>query len=461
MTGLAVFSNYEEYRKTLTDELAKASESFVRIGYLLKVARDTAILAETQYADVIEFAQAEYGLDKTQVSRFIRINDRFSEGGSSDRLKDSYRGIGYAKLSMMLLLPDSLNEEITPAFSKAEVQALKEEVQAEEAVTPIERILEGVRPDYEGLTFLQKAVYELLRADTKLYRDAWGAMLAADVSAGAAGQPEKTAKALQEILAPAGEAIHSVRIRGRGRIAVSVKGTDRDIMLVDIRSDEKEACTWEDMISAVRMFTPTAAAGPEKAFEKAFGEPWPEEKAEVAPVQQQEKKPEKRKESKVTKAEPEKKNARNQEENAQNKGNVIKPSENVIKPDGNVTKPAETEDEEIDFPAEPVPAPAETGTLEAAQKGAGEPEEVREDPAAAQEECEGQTDFEDFPEILPAPEIEITEEIRAWIMMAYHNLHADLVRTAEKYGLPAGKFIAAAAVIIREELDKGDDDESA
>ena len=74
MTDLTAFSNYEEYKKTLTEELTKASESFVRIGYLLKVARDTAILAGTAYSDVNEFAAAEYNLDKTQVSRFIRIN---------------------------------------------------------------------------------------------------------------------------------------------------------------------------------------------------------------------------------------------------------------------------------------------------------------------------------------------------------------------------------------------------
>ena len=74
MTDLTAFSNYEEYKKTLTEELTKASESFVRIGYLLKVARDTAILAGTAYSDVTEFAAAEYNLDKTQVSRFIRIN---------------------------------------------------------------------------------------------------------------------------------------------------------------------------------------------------------------------------------------------------------------------------------------------------------------------------------------------------------------------------------------------------
>ena len=303
MTDLTAFSNYEEYKKTLTEELTKASESFVRIGYLLKVARDTAILAGTAYSDVNEFAAAEYNLDKTQVSRFIRINDRFSEGGNSDRLQESFRGIGYAKLSMMLLLPDSLNEEITPAFSKTEVQALKEEVQAEAAVTPLERMMEPVRPDMENMNLVEKAVYELFRGNQKIYADVFGmTTVAPDADTGK--------KMLQEILAPAGEAIHSVRIAGIGRIAISVKGLDRDVMLVNLRSNEKTPCNWDEVLDAAKRFTTTGAhpapvsyASAEKAYEWIFGEPWQEEPEEpkVAPVQPQ------KKESKVTKAAPDKK----------------------------------------------------------------------------------------------------------------------------------------------------------
>ena len=77
--------SYSQYKAELDNELAKTAEGFVRIGYLLKVARDTDILRESGYSTVTDFAKAEYGIDKTQVSRFIRINDKFSEGGYSDR----------------------------------------------------------------------------------------------------------------------------------------------------------------------------------------------------------------------------------------------------------------------------------------------------------------------------------------------------------------------------------------
>ena len=65
--------------------LNRTVEDFVMTGYLLKQGRDTDILKDSGYSNVNEFAWAEYKLEATQVSRYIRINDRFSEG---DTLRD-------------------------------------------------------------------------------------------------------------------------------------------------------------------------------------------------------------------------------------------------------------------------------------------------------------------------------------------------------------------------------------
>ena len=122
---------YKEYKQELDAVLTRTAEDFVQIGYLLKVARDTNVLAESGYATVTDFAKAEYGIDKTQVSRFISINDRFSEYGYSDHLLPSYKGFGYAKLTLMLQIPDEINEALPPTLSKAEIQDIKDEVDAE------------------------------------------------------------------------------------------------------------------------------------------------------------------------------------------------------------------------------------------------------------------------------------------------------------------------------------------
>ena len=112
MNDIVYTKSYEDYKLEVGTELSKASESFVRIGYLLKVARDTTILQGTEYeGNYVKFAEAEFGLEKTQVSRFIRINDKFSVDGNSPELIEQYKGFGTRKLGIMLLLPDELTEE--------------------------------------------------------------------------------------------------------------------------------------------------------------------------------------------------------------------------------------------------------------------------------------------------------------------------------------------------------------
>ena len=191
------YTDYKQYKEELDTELQKSAESFVRIGYLLKVARDTNILRDSGYANVNEFAQKEYGLDKTQVSRFININDKFSEDGYSERLKMEYRGFGYAKLSIMLLLPEEVNNMISPSYSKAEIQAIKEEVDEEKKISDIEVMLEPENKMQQGMeNNLTKAVNQLGKNEPELY-----------VTLFRAYTEGASVKSMKEILAPAGEKI--------------------------------------------------------------------------------------------------------------------------------------------------------------------------------------------------------------------------------------------------------------
>lgn len=289
------YGTYQEYKAALDAELQQSTESFVRIGYMLKLARDTDILQGSGYTSVNDFARAEYNIDKTLVSRFISINDRFSEGGYSASLKEQYRGFGYAKLAIMLQLPDAVNEEITPEFSKTDVQLIKEEVDAERQVTDIEVMLEPKDEAQEAMgSNLEKAVYQLGHDNQKLYAELMEAI--------EGEEGENVSRAIQETLAPSGEGIFSIRIMGVGRLLLSVKELDRDITLTNIRTGEKESYTWEQMAAAlgnIMVFGGTVA----DSYRATYDELYPvEEKKEVAPVQQKTEPPKQKKQSKVTKA---------------------------------------------------------------------------------------------------------------------------------------------------------------
>lgn len=279
MKQITYKKTYKEYKNELDTELTKAAESFVRIGYLLKVARDTEILAESGYKSVVEFARAEYNIDKTQVSRFIRINDRFSENGYSCELKAEYKGFGYAKLTLMLQLPSAVNECLTPELSKADIQTIKDEVDAEKETTDIEIILE--QPDHdEEESEIESIVKEIGKTEPELFKK-----IHETIEVG-----EK--KAVIEAMAPAGEKIYSVRIKGTGRILVNLKDDEEAVCLVKIRTNEKINTTWTEIAEIWKKIIDVDKSTTENYYD-IYGIEFPE-------VAQQKK--EKRKESKVAKA---------------------------------------------------------------------------------------------------------------------------------------------------------------
>lgn len=368
MEELTTYRNYQEYKAALSAELEKTAESFVRIGYMLKLAVDTDILKESGYRNVVEFAKAEYGIDKTLVSRFISINDRFSENGYSDRLKEQYRGFGYAKLSLMLQLPEEINEELSPGYSKSEVQAIKEEVEAEKKISDIELLIEGEDKGQQELNNLQKAVRQLGKDNPELYRTLHGLI-----------RKNASMAAIQEALAPAGESIYSIRIPGIGRMMLTIKEIEREIPIINIRTNEKELFTWNQLRAALElMINPDLPA--DESWSAFYGEPFTKEEEPPAsremPKKEEKQEKQQRKISKVVKA-PEKKK--------------LEP----VKWEPKKWEPKQSETQ-VKTGAE---LPEEKAEVAPVQQGEAKSEE----PIAATEDIgtEKQMEIEDYPEALP------------------------------------------------------------
>lgn len=113
-------------KQEIAEEFARASASFVRIGYLLRKAEESEGYKNDGYDTLTEWAQAELGITGTYVSRFKAINARYSVGGYSDRLQDRYVGYGSAKLGEMLALPDADMEMVTPQTKREDIRTLKQ-----------------------------------------------------------------------------------------------------------------------------------------------------------------------------------------------------------------------------------------------------------------------------------------------------------------------------------------------
>lgn len=292
------YKSYRDYKAAVDEELKRSAEGFVRIGYLLKVARDTDILVESGYKNVNDFAQAEYGLDKSQVSRFIRVNDEFSEGGYSDQLQEKFQRFGYTKLSIMLMLPAAVNEELTESFSKTDIMAVKEEVEAEQKISDLEVMMEEKDQGQQDYGIFAKVLHQLGRDKPELYLELFDVVENTVYD----GSSKNVIKKIVDVLAPAGEAIHSVRIAGEGRKLLSIKGESTEPVITDIRTGEKESCFWDKFIQSMESLC--VASDAKESWEKLYGEDFPkEEKKEEHALDN-------RKQTKIFKAKEHKKNER-------------------------------------------------------------------------------------------------------------------------------------------------------
>lgn len=362
------YKNYRDYKEAIDEELKRSAEGFVRIGYLLKVARDTDILMESGYKNVNDFAQAEYGLDKSQVSRFIRVNDEFSEGGYSDQLQEKFQRFGYTKLSIMLMLPAAVNEELTESFSKTDIMAVKEEVEAEQKISDLEVWIEEKDQRQQTYGTFTKVLYQLGKDNQKLYLELFYAVKTADGCA-----LRDKIKRVMDVLAPAGEALHSVRIAGEGRKLLCIKGETVEPTVTDIRSGDKESCSWDMFIQDIESLYVHEEV--KECWKILYGEDFPEEE------KQEEQVPDSRKQTKVYKAKESKINERTVE---RPKTETESESKKNHEPDGSSIKGEENSKQQPGFVI--------------AQDGAGEKSGSTTD---AEEQLPGQMSVENYPEMLP------------------------------------------------------------
>lgn len=294
MNELTYSKSYNEYRQDMMQELSKASESFVRIGYLLKVARDTEVLKGTEYeSDYLAFAEGEFGLDKSQVSRFIRINDKFSVGGNSVELLPQYQGFGTRKLGIMIMLPEELTEELSPDYTVEEINEIKEVVKEEQEITPVEAMVERMGSNISDETpLIEYCIEKILEETPDAYVDVM-----------------KDLDRAYKILAPISEMMYIVKVSGIGKVMVTFH--DDNVTLYSIRSGNKETVERAAVVETVKkvLLPFMKPENPEESYSIQFGKEFPKkeepkkEPKKIERVKNETKKP--KKETEKVKKEPE------------------------------------------------------------------------------------------------------------------------------------------------------------
>lgn len=117
--------NYDSAKNIIRRDLESMSRKFITIGYYLKMIRDNEMYRQDGFRDIWEFAQDTYGISKSTCSRWMAMNDKFSQDGNSPYLKEEYRDFGKSQLQEMLYLTDEQMEQARPDMTAKEIREIR------------------------------------------------------------------------------------------------------------------------------------------------------------------------------------------------------------------------------------------------------------------------------------------------------------------------------------------------
>ncbi len=262
MEELVNICTYKEFKAATDREVLNQAEGFVRLGYLLRKARDTEILRDSGYPTVVTFAEGEYGLTETYVSRYIAINKRYSQDGYSPYLQERFQGYGMAKLAEMLTLSDEVVEALPPELSKTEIQEVKREIRKEQEITDLEVMLEEKEDGNEEKSSLEKWLQVYIQENKEEWSRAKKQVPGSkgkegkEGAAGDEGEEEAKINWVMDFLAPTGIAAKMARIKGEGKFMLTIKGKYSPLELLNLRTNEKETYTLTEcaeLMESIRM----------------------------------------------------------------------------------------------------------------------------------------------------------------------------------------------------------------
>ena len=116
---------YSEAKAILQENMTNMKMSFIAAGYYLKYIRDRELFREDGYESIWEFAEDNYGIKKSTASRWMAMNDKFSQGGNSPSLAEEYKGFEKSQLQEMLYLDDKQIESVTPDMTVRDIREVR------------------------------------------------------------------------------------------------------------------------------------------------------------------------------------------------------------------------------------------------------------------------------------------------------------------------------------------------
>lgn len=141
---------FQSVCQLIQEKQLNMAENYVAIGYYLRKAREAELYKDGGYASIHEMASSEFGMARQTAEHCMRINEKFSEGGDSPALEESFREYGKSQLQEMLYLTDEQLEDVRPEMTVKDIRNIRKPVEEPvEAPEPKPELRQGRKPTEE------------------------------------------------------------------------------------------------------------------------------------------------------------------------------------------------------------------------------------------------------------------------------------------------------------------------
>ncbi len=118
---------FEDAVELARENLTGMVETFIAAGYYLKVMQGE--YEQHGYKTIWECAEAELGLKKSEASRAMSMNSKYSVDGNTPYIQEKYKQYSKSQLQEMLKMADDQIEQVAPDMTVREIREIKHPAQ--------------------------------------------------------------------------------------------------------------------------------------------------------------------------------------------------------------------------------------------------------------------------------------------------------------------------------------------
>lgn len=114
--------DYIQSKEEIKKDLGGIVKGFVRVGWHLARINATEAYKMDGYKSLAEFAKAEYDMNPSGVTRFMKVYEKYSIPGDTPELQEKYKDFNFSQLTEMMQISDEAHEMFEPEAKRDSIR---------------------------------------------------------------------------------------------------------------------------------------------------------------------------------------------------------------------------------------------------------------------------------------------------------------------------------------------------